>query len=102
MAASLLNASASDLAKILSIDEYVAKLVSDAVNKAIKTSRSIAWHIVLFALTAQFYVTAMSESQEIKEIKRTYAGLETLYKTYFPKSSIFNSWFARGQSPMSY
>jgi len=42
VAASLLNASASDLAKILSIDEYVAKLVSDAVNKAIKTSRSIA------------------------------------------------------------
>jgi len=39
---SLLNASASDLAKILSIDDYVAKLVSDAVNKAIKTSRSIA------------------------------------------------------------
>jgi len=39
---SLPNASASDLAKILSIDEYVAKLVSDAVNKAIKTSRSIA------------------------------------------------------------
>jgi hypothetical protein len=39
---SLLNASASDLATILSIDEYVAKLVSDAVNKAIKTSRSIA------------------------------------------------------------
>ena len=28
----------------------------------------------------------MSESQEIKEIKRTYAGLETLYQTYFPKS----------------
>jgi hypothetical protein len=37
-------------------------------------------------MTAQFYVTAMSESQEIKEIKRTYAGLETLYQTYFPKS----------------
>jgi hypothetical protein len=35
---SLLNASASDFVKIL---EYVAKLVSDAVNKAIKTSRSI-------------------------------------------------------------
>jgi hypothetical protein len=31
-------------------------------------------------------MTAMSESQEIKEIKRTYAGLETLYQTYFPKS----------------
>ena len=28
----------------------------------------------------------MSESQEIKEIKRVYAGLETLYRTYFPKS----------------
>jgi len=28
----------------------------------------------------------MSESQEIKEIKRVYAGLETLYHTYFPKS----------------
>src|SRR5215510_9437777 len=28
----------------------------------------------------------MSESQEIKEIKRTYAGLGTLYQTYFPKS----------------
>ena len=39
---SLLNASASDLAKILSIDEYVAKLVSDAVNKAIKRSRSVS------------------------------------------------------------
>jgi hypothetical protein len=38
---SLLNASTSDFAKILGIDEYVAKLVSDAVNKAIKRSRSI-------------------------------------------------------------
>jgi hypothetical protein len=28
----------------------------------------------------------MSESQEVKEIKRVYAGLETLYNTYFPKS----------------
>jgi hypothetical protein len=28
----------------------------------------------------------MSESQEIKEIMRVYAGLETLYQTYFPKS----------------
>jgi len=28
----------------------------------------------------------MSEPQEIKEIKRTYTGLETLYQTYFPKS----------------
>ena len=35
---SLLNESVSDLAKILGIDEYVAKLVSDAVNKAIKRS----------------------------------------------------------------
>ena len=33
---SLLNASVSDLAKILGIDEYVAKLIRDAVNKAIK------------------------------------------------------------------
>ena len=38
---SLLNASVSDLAKTLGIDEHVAKLVSDAVNKAIKRSRSI-------------------------------------------------------------
>ena len=38
---SLLNASVSDLVKILGIDEYVAKLVSDALNKAIKSSRSI-------------------------------------------------------------
>ena len=38
---SLLNASVSDLTKILGIDEYVSKLVSDAVNKAIKRSRSI-------------------------------------------------------------
>ena len=30
---SLLNASVSDLAKILGIDEYAAKLVSDAINK---------------------------------------------------------------------
>ena len=29
----------------------------------------------------------MSESQEIKEIKRVYAGLETLYHSYFPKSN---------------
>lgn len=35
---SLLNTSASDFAKILGIDEYVAKLLNDAVNKAIKTS----------------------------------------------------------------
>ncbi len=30
-------------------------------------------------------VITLSESQ-IKEIKRVYAGLETLYHTYFPKS----------------
>ncbi|HYA83057.1 MAG TPA: hypothetical protein VEH06_06360 [Candidatus Bathyarchaeia archaeon] len=36
---SLLNASTSDFAKILGIDEHVAKLVSDAVDKAIKRSR---------------------------------------------------------------
>jgi len=35
---SLLNASTSDFAKILGIDEYVARLVSDAVDKAIKRS----------------------------------------------------------------
>ena len=35
---SLLNASTSDFAKILGIDEYVAKLVSDAVNMAIKVN----------------------------------------------------------------
>jgi hypothetical protein len=28
----------------------------------------------------------MPEYQEIKEIKRVYAGLQTLYHTYFPKS----------------
>ena len=38
---SLLNTSASDFAKILGIDEYVGKILSDAVNKAIKTSTSI-------------------------------------------------------------
>ena len=38
---SLLNSSTSDFAKILGIDEYVAKLVTDAVSKAIKRSRSI-------------------------------------------------------------
>ena len=38
---SLLNASTSDFAKILGIDEHVAKLVSGAINKAIKKSRSI-------------------------------------------------------------
>jgi len=35
---SLLNTSASDFAKILGIDEYVAKLLTDAINKAIKRS----------------------------------------------------------------
>jgi len=35
---SLLNTSTSDLALILGIDHYVAKIISDAVNKAIKTS----------------------------------------------------------------
>ena len=35
---SLLNTSTSDFAKILGIDEYVAKLLSDAVNKAVKSS----------------------------------------------------------------
>ena len=38
---SLLNASVSDLAKILGIDEYVARLVSDAVKKAIKSSSAL-------------------------------------------------------------
>jgi hypothetical protein len=37
---SLLNTSASDFAKTLGIDDYVGKLLSDAVNKAIKTSTS--------------------------------------------------------------
>ena len=37
---SLLNSSTSDFAKILGIDEYVAKLVRGAVNKAIRRSRS--------------------------------------------------------------
>jgi len=41
---SLLSASVSDLAKTLGIDDHVAKLVSDAVNKAIKRSRSIPWY----------------------------------------------------------
>lgn len=35
---SLLNTSEADFAKILGIDRYVAKLISDAVNKAIKMS----------------------------------------------------------------
>ncbi len=35
---SLLNASVSDLAKILGIDQYVAKLITDAISRAIKTS----------------------------------------------------------------
>ena len=34
---SLLNASASDLAKILGIDEYVAKIVSSAIKEAMTT-----------------------------------------------------------------
>jgi len=38
---SLLNSSASDFTKIFGIDEYVGKLLSDAVNKATKTSTSI-------------------------------------------------------------
>ena len=38
---SLLNASVSDLAKTLGIDEHVARLLRDALNKAIKRSRSI-------------------------------------------------------------
>ena len=38
---SLLNTSASDFAKILGIDQYVAKLLTDAINKAIKTSASM-------------------------------------------------------------
>ena len=37
---SLSNTSTSDFAKILGIDEYVAKLLSDAVNKAINTPTS--------------------------------------------------------------
>ncbi len=38
---SLLNTSTSDFAKILGIDEYVAKLLTDAINKAIKSSASM-------------------------------------------------------------
>lgn len=34
---SLLNASTSDFALILGIDHYVAKIISDAVNKTIKS-----------------------------------------------------------------
>ena len=35
---SLLNTSAPELAEILGIDQYVAKLISDAISKAIKMS----------------------------------------------------------------
>jgi hypothetical protein len=35
---SLLNTSASDFARILGIDEHVAKLLTDAIKKVIKTS----------------------------------------------------------------
>lgn len=35
---SLLNMSTSELAEILAIDDYVAKLVSDAAKKIVKTS----------------------------------------------------------------
>ena len=38
---SLLNASVSDLAKTLGIDEHVTKLVNGAVNKAIKKVKII-------------------------------------------------------------
>jgi len=38
---SLLNTSASDFAKILGIYDYVAKLLTDAINKAIKSSASM-------------------------------------------------------------
>ena len=38
---SLINASVSDLARTFGIDDHIAKLVSDAVNKAMKSSRSI-------------------------------------------------------------
>ncbi len=34
---SLINSSTSDFAKILGIDEYIAKLLSDAVNKVVNT-----------------------------------------------------------------
>lgn len=40
---SLLNTSTSDFAKTLGIDEYVAKLISDAVNKGMKTSSITSW-----------------------------------------------------------
>jgi hypothetical protein len=43
---SLLNASTSDFAKILGIDEYVAKLVSDAVNK-VNTVQAIKINTIL-------------------------------------------------------
>jgi len=35
---SLLNTSTSDFALILGIDHYVAKIISDSVNKTIRTS----------------------------------------------------------------
>jgi len=38
---SLLNASASDLAEVLGIDQYIAKIINDAVNKAIKHEHSM-------------------------------------------------------------
>jgi len=38
-------------------------------------------------------------SEEIKELKKVYAGLETLYNTYFPKSdpSLINDLLRRLQ-----
>jgi hypothetical protein len=34
----LLNTTASDLAKVLGIDEYIAKIVSDAIKKSLNTT----------------------------------------------------------------
>jgi hypothetical protein len=43
----LLNASASDLAKVLGIDEYIAKIVSNAIKKTLNT---IAFSADLYSL----------------------------------------------------
>ena len=69
---------------ILETDAYIWNLIRSDVRIWVEEYVTVHYDSRISLLMCK--VTDMSESQEIKEIKRVYAGLETLYHIYFPKS----------------
>ena len=62
---------------------YISNLLRRDVSVWVEEYVTVYYDSIFILI---YQVTIMSESQEIKEIKKVYAELETLYNTYFPKS----------------